>query len=61
MRRDGKQNFQLTDEVYKMGRERQKRKNRSSRSLARPKVLGRTKAGKKKVSFLNNETIAKNW
>lgn len=44
-----------------MGRERQKRKNRSSRPTVRPKVLGRTKAGKKKVNFLGNETIAQNW
>lgn len=44
-----------------MGRELQKRKNRSSRSKARPKILGRTKAGKKKVNFLGNETIAENW
>lgn len=27
----------------------------------KPKVLGRTKAGKKKVNFLGNETIRDNW
>ncbi|KIW24653.1 uncharacterized protein PV07_10357 [Cladophialophora immunda] len=43
-----------------MGRERQKKKNRSSISKARPKD-NRTKAGKKRVNFLGNETIAKNW
>ncbi|KIV81084.1 hypothetical protein PV11_08534 [Exophiala sideris] len=43
-----------------MGRERQKKKNRSSLSKARPHS-NRTKAGKKKVNFLGNETIAKNW
>ncbi|OCT53418.1 Nucleolar protein 16 [Cladophialophora carrionii] len=43
-----------------MGRERQKKKNRSSISKARPKD-NRTKAGKKKINFLGNETIAKNW
>ncbi|KAK5087123.1 Nucleolar protein 16 [Lithohypha guttulata] len=44
-----------------MGRELQKRKNRSSRPKVRPRTIGRTKAGKKKVNFLGNETIAKNW
>ncbi|KIX05718.1 uncharacterized protein Z518_03690 [Rhinocladiella mackenziei CBS 650.93] len=43
-----------------MGRERQKKKNRSSISKARPKS-NRTKAGKKKVNFLGNTTIAENW
>ncbi|EXJ94931.1 hypothetical protein A1O1_00049 [Capronia coronata CBS 617.96] len=43
-----------------MGRERQKKKNRSSKPTVRPKS-NRTKAGKKKVNFLGNETIAKNW
>ncbi|OAP58351.1 hypothetical protein AYL99_07441 [Fonsecaea erecta] len=43
-----------------MGRERQKKKNRSSIPKARPKD-NRTKAGKKRVNFLGNETIAKNW
>ncbi|KIY00518.1 uncharacterized protein Z520_04203 [Fonsecaea multimorphosa CBS 102226] len=43
-----------------MGRERQKKKNRSSIPKARPKD-GRTKAGKKRINFLGNETIAKNW
>ncbi|KAH0843658.1 hypothetical protein AYO21_05444 [Fonsecaea monophora] len=43
-----------------MGRERQKKKNRSSIPKARPKD-GRTKAGKKRVNFLGNETIAKSW
>jgi len=43
-----------------MGRERQKKKNRSSLSKAKPKS-NRTKAGKKKVNFLGNATIAKNW
>ncbi|KAK5092423.1 Nucleolar protein 16 [Exophiala xenobiotica] len=44
-----------------MGRELQKHKNRSSKPKVKPKVLGRTKAGKKKVNFLGNETIAQNW
>lgn len=44
-----------------MGRERQKQKNRSSRSKVKPKIIGRTKAGKKKVNFLGNETIRDNW
>ncbi|KAJ9499162.1 Nucleolar protein 16 [Exophiala xenobiotica] len=43
-----------------MGRERQKKKNRSSLSKVKPKS-NRTKAGKKKVNFLGNATIAKNW
>ncbi|EXJ89118.1 hypothetical protein A1O3_02182 [Capronia epimyces CBS 606.96] len=43
-----------------MGRERQKKKNRSSKPTVRPNS-NRTKAGKKKVNFLGNETIAKNW
>ncbi|KIW96122.1 uncharacterized protein Z519_03189 [Cladophialophora bantiana CBS 173.52] len=43
-----------------MGRERQKKKNRSSIPKARPKD-NRTKAGKKRINFLGNETIAKNW
>ncbi|KAJ9608281.1 Nucleolar protein 16 [Cladophialophora chaetospira] len=43
-----------------MGRERQKKKNRSSISKAKPRD-NRTKAGKRKVNFLGNETIAKNW
>jgi len=44
-----------------MGRELQKKKNRSSKPKVKPKILGRTKAGKKKVNFLGNETIAQNW
>lgn len=44
-----------------MGRELQKRKNRSSRPKVKAKVLGRTKAGKKKVNFLGSEAVAKNW
>ncbi|KAI1611387.1 ribosome biogenesis protein Nop16 [Exophiala viscosa] len=43
-----------------MGRERQKKKNRSSKPKVRPNS-NRTKAGKTKVNFLGNETIAKNW
>ncbi|KAK5048058.1 hypothetical protein LTR84_006248 [Exophiala bonariae] len=43
-----------------MGRERQKKKNRSSISKAKPKS-NRTKAGKKKVNFLGNEIIKQNW
>ncbi|KAJ4512911.1 Nucleolar protein 16 [Exophiala dermatitidis] len=43
-----------------MGRERQKKKNRSSKPKVRPHTH-RTKAGKKKVNFLGNETIAQNW
>jgi nucleolar protein 16 len=43
-----------------MGRERQKKKNRSSIAKARPKS-NRTKAGKKKVNFLGNEIIKQNW
>lgn len=46
--------------LVNMGRERQKKKNRSSIPKARLKS-NRTKAGKKKVNFLGNETIAKNW
>ncbi|KIV98188.1 hypothetical protein PV10_01866 [Exophiala mesophila] len=43
-----------------MGRERQKKKNRSSVSKAKLKT-NRTKAGKKKVNFLGNAIIAANW
>lgn len=46
--------------VVTMGRERQKKKNRSSISKVRPNS-NRTKAGKKKVNFLGNATIAQNW
>ncbi|KAL9108503.1 MAG: hypothetical protein Q9227_006718 [Pyrenula ochraceoflavens] len=44
-----------------MGRERQKRKNRSSISKVKPKTPGRTKSGKKKVNILGNAIIAENW
>jgi len=44
-----------------MGRERQKKKNRSSLQKVKPKLQGRTKAGKKKVNFLGNKIIATNW
>ena len=44
-----------------MGRERQKAKNRSSISKTKPKLNGRTKAGKTKVNFLGDEVIANNW
>lgn len=40
---------------------RQVRKNRSSRTKVKTGTTGRTKAGKKKVNFLGNETIRKNW
>jgi nucleolar protein 16 len=50
----------VLQEKAKMGRERQKFKNRSSVTKSRPKD-NRTKAGKKKINFLGNETIAKNW
>ncbi|KAJ9631224.1 Nucleolar protein 16 [Knufia peltigerae] len=43
-----------------MGRERQKKKNRSSISKVKPHS-NRTKTGKKKVNFLGNATIAQNW
>lgn len=44
-----------------MGRERQKKKNRSSIPKVKSKLRGRTKAGKKKVNFLGNELIAQKW
>jgi Ribosome biogenesis protein Nop16 len=44
-----------------MGRERQKKKNRSSVPKTRPTLRGRTKHGKKKVNFLGNAVIAENW
>lgn len=43
-----------------MGRERQKKKNRSSIPKSKPKS-NRTKAGKKRVNFLGNEIIKQNW
>jgi Ribosome biogenesis protein Nop16 len=44
-----------------MGRERQKKKNRSSVPKTKPTLRGRTKYGKKKVNFLGNAVIAENW
>ncbi|RMZ90801.1 hypothetical protein DV736_g1966, partial [Chaetothyriales sp. CBS 134916] len=44
-----------------MGRERQKRKNRSSIPKSRPKDSKRTKTGQRKVEFGHNAIIAKNW
>jgi nucleolar protein 16 len=44
-----------------MGRERQKKKNRSSIPKIKPSLRGRTKQGKKKVNFLGNAVIAENW
>ncbi|RMZ76196.1 hypothetical protein DV737_g4931, partial [Chaetothyriales sp. CBS 132003] len=44
-----------------MGRERQKRKNRSSIPKSRPKDSKRTKTGRRKVDFGNSATMAKNW
>jgi len=44
-----------------MGRERQKKKNRSSVRKATLKRNGRTKSGRKKVNFLGNPIIAENW
>jgi hypothetical protein len=44
-----------------MGRERQKKKNRSSIPKTKPTLRGRTKHGKKKVNFLGNAVIAENW
>lgn len=44
-----------------MARPRQVKKNRSSRSRVKTGTTGRTKAGKKKVNFLGNETIRQNW
>lgn len=44
-----------------MARERQKKKNRSSIPKVKAGRGGRTKAGKKKVNFLGNDIIAKNW
>jgi hypothetical protein len=44
-----------------MGRERQKKKNRSSVRKATLKPNGRTKTGKRKVNFLGNPIIAENW
>jgi hypothetical protein len=42
-----------------MGRERQKRKNRSGLSKVRHKQP--TKSGKKKINFLGNALLAANW
>lgn len=44
-----------------MGRERQKKKNRSSVSKVKPTLRGRTKYGRKKVNFLGNAVVAENW
>ena len=44
-----------------MGRERQKKKNRSSVPKVKASAGGRTKAGKKKINFLGNAIIAENW
>jgi hypothetical protein len=44
-----------------MGRERQKKKNRSSVRKATLKPNGRTKTGKRKVNFGGNPIIAENW
>lgn len=44
-----------------MGRERQKKKNRSSLQKVKAKPNGRTKAGKKKVNFMGNAIISENW
>jgi hypothetical protein len=44
-----------------MGRELQKKKNRSSVSKSRPKVSKRTKTGRRKVDFGNNEILSRNW
>jgi Ribosome biogenesis protein Nop16 len=44
-----------------MGRERQKKKSRSSIPKTRSTPHGRTKRGKKKVNFLGNAVIAENW
>jgi hypothetical protein len=45
----------------KMGRELQKKKNRSSVSKSRPKVSKRTKTGRMKVNFGNNKLLSENW
>ncbi|ETN37990.1 uncharacterized protein HMPREF1541_07613 [Cyphellophora europaea CBS 101466] len=44
-----------------MGREQQKKKARSSISKSRPKNSKRTKTGRVKVNFGNNELLSKNW
>lgn len=44
-----------------MARPRQVKKNRSSRPRVKTGMSGRTKAGKKKVNFLGNDTIRQNW
>ena len=44
-----------------MGRELQKKKNRSSVSKSRPKVSKRTKTGRMKVNFGNNKILSENW
>jgi hypothetical protein len=49
------------DTLITMGRERQKKKNRSSVHKATLKPHGRTKTGKRKVNFLGDPIIAKNW
>jgi nucleolar protein 16 len=44
-----------------MGRERQKKKARSSLPKTKPTPGGRTRRGKKKVNFHGNAVIAENW
>ncbi len=44
-----------------MGRELQKKKNRSSVAKSKPKTNKRTKTGRRKVDFGGNEIIAKHW
>ena len=51
----------VTSSITTMGRERQKKKNRSSVRKATLKPNGRTKTGKRKVNFLGNPIIAENW
>ena len=51
----------IANVASKMGRERQKKKNRSSLQKVKSKHTGRTKAGRKKVDFLGNAIIAERW
>ena len=44
-----------------MGRERQKKKNRSSVHKVKHISKAHTKTGKKKVDFLGNAIVAGNW
>lgn len=46
---------------WKMGKIRQKKKNRSGLPKARPKNNGVIKSGRKKVNVLGNAIIADNW